>query len=158
MKAYSANPARRYPAIAAALVLSIALACGGCGRSSSAGARAGVHGEVRLDGKPVEAAVIAFHCSEGEKKVIALGIVEKGKYQLDKDKGPLVGRAQVRFEPKPVAEAEFDAAIEKAARTRRSPKLVVMPLPPQYGENSKLTVDVTEDGENKFDFDLKSRP
>jgi len=158
VRTYTANPARRYPGIVAALVLVTALACGGCGRSSSAGARAGVHGEVRLDGKPVEAAVIAFHCSEGAKKVIALGIVENGKYQLDKDKGPLVGRSQVRFEPKPVAEAEFDAAIEKAARTGRSLKLIVMPIPSQYGEHSKLTVDVTEDGENKFDFDLKSRP
>jgi hypothetical protein len=130
---------------------------GGCGSSDSL-ERAAVHGEVRLDGRPLGAAVIAFHCGEGENKVIAFGIVENGKYEIDEEKGPLVGQARVEFQPKPIAEEDIDAAMDEAARRRTRPKLVVMEIPPQYGEQSTFTATVTKDGENKFDFDLKSRP
>lgn len=150
-----ANPARH---LTVALILAALLACGGCGGADSAGVRVAVQGEVKLDGRPLAAAVIAFHCGEGDKKMVAMGIVENGKYQLDAAKGPWVGRARVQFQPKPIAEKDFDAAIEQAARWRQPPKLVVMDMPPQYGEKSTLTVDITQSGENKFDFDLTSRP
>jgi hypothetical protein len=48
--------------------------------------------------------------------------------------------------------------LEQAARERRPPVLDVVAIPPQYGANSNLTAAVTEHGENRFDFDLRSRP
>lgn len=144
--------------MARSLVLSLMLACAGCGSSASVGERAGVQGDVTLDGKPLGAAVISFHGGEGKGKVVAVGLVENGKYAIDAKRGPLVGQARVEVRAKPITEAQFDVAVTEAARRGTRPKLVVMEIPAKYGAKSTLTADVTATGENKFDFNLKSRP
>jgi hypothetical protein len=131
---------------------------GGCGDSGTTGVRAAVRGEVRLDGQPLTAGAIVFHCGEGDDKVTAFGYIENGAYEIAKADGPLVGTARVEFRPKPLEQDQFEAAMDEAAKKRRRPNVDVVAIPPQYGISSNLTADVTEDGENKFDFDLKSRP
>ena len=144
---------RRLGTVAVFLLLAV---CGGCG-SGSPGPRAAVHGEVTLDGKPLKAGVVFFHCGEGDQLVVAQAFVENGKYEIDAEKGPVVGLARVQFQPKPIPEAEFEAALEAASRKRRKPKLVVVEVPEHYRTESTLTAEVTESGDNRFDFELTSR-
>ncbi|HID22761.1 MAG TPA: hypothetical protein EYP14_10220 [Planctomycetaceae bacterium] len=114
-----------------------------------------MHGHVRLDGKPLESAAIVFHSGEEEKEVISFAFVENGTYEIAAKDGPLVGKARVEFQPKPVDQEQFEEALEMATRTRRPVKLTEVVIPPQYvGQNSLLTVEVTEDGDNEFDFEL----
>lgn len=143
-------------ASASAIANLVLLACTGC-TANSDDARVAVHGTVNLDGKPLEAAAIVFHCGNGEDKVTAFGFVENGSYEIAAKEGPLAGQARVEFQPKPVELAEFEAALDQPAARRTRPKLDVVPIPAQYGAKTTLTVNVTADGENKFDFDLTSR-
>jgi hypothetical protein len=145
-------------AIAAALVIAATLTCAGCGAGDPRGVRVAVHGEVTLDEKPLEAGAILFHCGEGEDELVAVGYIENGHYEIARRDGPLVGTARVEFQAKPVSQEDFETAMEVAAEGRRPPSIAVVAIPPQYGKDSKETVDVAKDGENKFDFDLKSRP
>jgi hypothetical protein len=128
----------------------------GCGKADPRGPRVPVHGEVRLDGQPLLAGVILFHCNEGEDKLTAVGYIENGGYAIAKQDGPLVGTARVEFQAKPVPRDQFEAALDEAARTRRRPQLDIVAIPPQYGQASQLTAEVTRDGNQPFDFDLRS--
>lgn len=145
--------------LAAAAVLSAVFTCAGCGGSVDArGKRVAVHGDVKLDGNPLESAAIVFHCGEGENEVTAFAFVEDGAYEIAAKEGPLVGKARVEFQPKPVDQQQYEDALEVAARTRRPVKVTEVVIPPQYvGQNTILSADVTEDGDNKFDFQLTSR-
>ncbi len=142
-----------------AIAVSALFACGGCDSSTDPdGLRVGVNGQVRLDGKPLEAGAILFHSGEGENKVVAFGYIADGAYEIASKDGPRLGMARVEFQAKPVDQGQFEAAMEEAVRWRRRPNLAVVAIPRQYRANSTLTAEVTEDGENNFDFDLKSRP
>lgn len=141
---------------AAACAASLIAGCGGAG--DPAGVRVAVHGEVRLDGKPLEAGVIVFHSNVGAEEVVAFGTVEQGAYQIAAEEGPPAGTARVEFRPQPLPREQFEAAMDEAARTRRKPVVDVVAIPPRYGSGSTLTVAVAEEGDNKFDFDLRSRP
>ncbi len=163
---YMGNPSDGWPAIscrlprlfglcAAVLVLATVVGCGGA--NVSRGPRVAVHGAVTLDGKPLPAAVIAFHCGQGEQEVAVTGTVEDGQYAIDEDAGPWAGKARVAFHPMTIPEEQFDAAMEEAARRRRPPQLNVVEIPPHYGSQPAWTVELTADGDNRFDFDLTSR-
>lgn len=128
----------------------------GCGSADPRGPRVPVHGEVRLDGQPLLAGVILFHCGEGDDKLSAVGTIENGVYAITKQDGPLVGTVRVEFQAKPIPQDQFEAALDEAARTRKRPQLDVVAIPPRYGQSSQLTADVTLDGNNQFDFDLRS--
>jgi hypothetical protein len=54
-------------------------------------------------------------------------------------KGPLVVHKSAPGEP----------ALPPTARER---------IPPEYNSKSKQTIEVTADGDNHFDFDIRSRP
>ncbi len=136
-------------------VFLLSVVCGGCG-SGSPGPRAAVHGAVTLDGKPLKAGVVQFHCCEGDQLMVAQAFVENGKYEIDAEKGPVAGLARVQFHPKPLSEEEFEAALG-ASHGRRKPKLVVAEIPERYGAESTLTAEVAESGDNQFDFELTSR-
>jgi len=149
--------APRSAVCASLLALLALLPCTGCG-SSSEGVRAAVQGKVTLDGKPLEAAAIVFHCGQGEGKITAFGLVENGSFEIAAEEGPLVGKARVEFQPKPIDQATFEEELDKTTSRRRSrPKLTVVDIPLQYGPESTLTAHVTEDGENTFDFALETR-
>ncbi len=139
------------------LAMGCLLLASGCG-SRDPGPRSRVYGEVTLDGRPVEAAAIIFHSQIGKNAHSVYGFVEQGHYEITEEEGPLVGPACVQFQAKPIAPAAYEAALEQVSLRRGSPRLTVVDLPTHYGQQSSLKVDVTLDGENQFDFHLKSRP
>jgi hypothetical protein len=138
-------------------VLVVAIVAGCDGANTARGPRVAVQGAVTLDGKPLQAAVIAFHCGQGEQEAAVTGIVQNGRYAIDADTGPWAGQVRVAFHPMSISEEQFDAAMEEAARQRRPPQLTVIEIPPHYGSQPAWTVQLTADGDNRFDFDLTSR-
>ncbi len=150
----------RFKRISMAISITVAalVTYAGCGGSDPDGVRVSVRGEVKLDGRPLQAGAIVFHCGDGENEVTSVGYIEDGSYDIASDEGPLAGTARVEFQAKPVDQGQFEEAMEEAAKTRRRPNLAVVAIPPHYGPNSNLTRELTVDGENTLDFDLTSRP
>jgi len=145
--------------VSATLLLSVTvMVAGGCGASGDPGPRAGVHGQVTLDGQPLRAGAITFYGGAAEQAVTAVGFIENGTYRIEPNEGPLVGTARVRFSPQPVDQEAFEVALEQAGRRGRRPRLTVVDIPPHYGSRSQLTAEVTLEGDNRFDFHLRSRP
>jgi hypothetical protein len=135
---------------------SLLLACCGCGAEPGA-SRVAVQGRATIDGTPLSSVMIVFRCGQGDNQVTAFGLVENGYYQIEAENGPLPGKARVEFQPKPIERSEFESLLDQSGWSRQHPKLTVVDIPPQFGSASVLTADVAKDGENKIDFDLKSR-
>ena len=132
------------------------LLCGGCGSSDPRSVRVAVRGDVTLDGKPLEAGAIVFHCGEGENKLTSFAFIEQGKYEIPAKEGPLVGVARIEFQPKPIDRSDFETALDEAMTKRKRVNVAVVSIPAKYGPKSKEAVTITEDGEHKFDFALTS--
>lgn len=140
-----------------AVLLLITMLVSGCDSGDPRGRRVAVEGQVLLDDQPLQAGVILFHCGQGDDQMTAFGFIEDGVYAIAKNEGPLVGTARVEFQSKPVSQEELEAALDAAIGTRKRPQLDVVTIPPQYGRDSELTREVTEHGDNRFDFDLRSK-
>ena len=107
-----------------------------------------VEGNVTLDGKPLEAGAIIFQCDAGEEQVTAVGYIENGVYSIEKELGPVVGKARIEFQPKPLAPEAMEAGM------KRGRSMHVVEIPAKYGKDSTLTANVEKSGENRFDYDL----
>jgi hypothetical protein len=139
----SSSNRRLFVGLAAGMVL----VAGGCGRPSHLPELGYVSGTVRLDGRPVVKANVAFEPSEGRP---SLGITDaQGLYTLQFAGGyggAIVGRHTVRIG----TEGYFpgaDGGVEFVAES----------LPATYNTESTLAADV-QLGRNRFDFDLSSQP
>jgi len=117
---------------------------GGCSSRPSALAElAPVTGTVRLDGKPLAAAVVRF---EGAKGQMSFGRTDaEGRYEISfsrQFKGAPIGPAVVRIT------SGLDAPPPPGYRD---------PIPPKYNTDSKLSAEVGK-GANVCDFDLVTSP
>lgn len=124
--------------------------------------RVSVSGTVTLDGQPLEAGAIVFHCAGQAPDGVAItafGFIENGSFDIDADDGPAVGSARVEFRPKPLQREALEEAVDQAAmsRTRRTRQTTIVEIPAQYGEDSELQVELAP-GKNRQDFHLDSRP
>jgi hypothetical protein len=118
----------------------------GCGGRGGEVAREPVSGAVTLDGRPVPSGAITFTPSAGGGSAVVRGIRD-GKYQVDRDEGPLPG--------------SYGVEVVIAQPTGKK-----FPHPAQRGQwldefshrtYANLTADVRPGAENKFDFALSSR-
>ncbi len=135
----------------------------GCGPSNSLGRRA-ISGSVSLDGVPLDQGSIEF-APQGNREGVGTGaMLLNGQYSTSTLKGLPPGKYVVRIssaEPHeknsskrangppgrgtsgPAGPAGFDMTGIKRNR-----------IPARYNAESQLFVEVTEEGENKFDFKL----
>jgi len=101
-----------------------------------------VTGVVTLDDKPLEGASVVFTPQEGGRTNSVGKTDASGAYELTytNKEGAIVGDYKVViFKPKQTPDGEVET------------------LPKMYNEESTLTASVTADGENTFDFKLKSK-
>jgi len=144
--------------ITAAVLLAVLLNSPGCGDAEGPAAkRVRVFGDVTLDGLPLRAGAIVFHCGEGENQVRAVGFIEHGAFDIAEQDGPLAGPARVEFHPKPLPPDQFEQALEQWARSRTPPQLDVVAIPRRYGAESQWTVNIAAETDNELDFPLVSR-
>lgn len=137
------------------LLLSIAIA--GCGGSDGP-PRVAVRGTVTFDGQPLDRGSIEFIPTAGTHGPMAAAEIVDGKYDLDDDLGPVVGKLRVEIHS--IAEPSFalDDPREFAAHKPRISSVAPDRIPPTFNRQSILTATTSESGENTFDFTLTSKP
>jgi hypothetical protein len=121
--------------------------CGGCGPAST---RCAVGGSVTWKGQPLEYGSVTFLTSSGPPGPVGGALIRAGRYDIPASQGLEPGTYRVAISwPGPGGTL---TAEEKAAGA--SPRAKER-IPPQYNDDSRLTVEVQARGTNRFDFDLQ---
>jgi hypothetical protein len=134
-----------------AFVAAIAVLVPGCAKRTD---RLQVSGQVILDGTPLESGSIRFTATNREKFMAAGAMIKDGAYKIPRDKGLVPGTYQV----------EISAPDDKSPLTMtpvgngRSTLVARERIPPEYNTNSTQKIEVTADGDNKFEFNIASKP
>jgi hypothetical protein len=128
----------------------------GCGAEvGERGQRVGVSGQVIFDGQPLTKGRIVFVSDEGAGAVKATALIENGTYAIDEKRGPLASSARVEIHPEILDLGE----LEVARGGDRFKKIDIRPIviPHRYNTRSELTAQISEDGDNAFNFELASK-
>ena len=131
------------------LYLSFLLVCVGCGDGLK---RRPISGQVTFQGTPLDHGRIQFFRLEEPPLAAAGTRIENGGYSMPAELGLDPGSYRVQLD-----------SMERDPTYRPKPgeMLSVPPsrnrLPARYYENSTITVEVTADGPNRFDFDIEDR-
>jgi hypothetical protein len=143
-------PGYRWQWIAALLATSLAL---GCGREGPE--RVAVQGTVTVDGQPLKSGFITFTPMEGTEGPKASAEIAEGKFELDRDRGPMIGKLRVEVR----AEQDLGIALDDPEEfDAKAPRVLPRnPIPPQYNDRSTLVCETSADRPNKFQFDVKTR-
>jgi hypothetical protein len=131
------------------LLAAAVLSLFGCGPRSD---RLSVSGTVTLDGAPLDGGSITFTSMGGQKTLATGAVVENGEYHIPQEKGLRPGTYHVEIN------APDDNAPPVMVRgTPGGPAIPVAPdrIPAEYNVNSKKTVEITPQGDNHFEFDIK---
>jgi hypothetical protein len=123
----------------------------GCGSPPPPPRRGGIHGQVKLDGKPVPKANVRFIALE-PGGVNVLAAVKDGVYEVPEGKGPVKGKYRVEFSvPKPgrrVPNPDVPGAwLEEPIET----------LPARYHRESNYVLDYDPDDPRPYNAELSSR-
>jgi hypothetical protein len=122
---------------------------GGCSRSTG---RQAIEGTVTLDGTPLAEGSIVFLPQPGTKSPTCGGTVLQGHFSIAPAGGAACGTFRVEI-----------TAVRKTGKKVISPKdnqlvdEVQQYIPAKYNQQSELTVTVSEQGPNRFDFPLSSK-
>jgi hypothetical protein len=119
----------------------------GCGGVDDAPATVAVEGEVTFDGKPLPTGEIIFRPAEGNGRADAASIKD-GQYSLECTLG---GKAVTI-----TALREVAGVVVQELETGESGGEVEQYIPETYNDRTTLTADVTESGDNTFNFPLES--
>jgi len=106
-----------------------------------------VQGTVKLDGHPIDAAIV-FRPQKDVKGPQGGGNVVQGRFDVPAKYGAAVGNLHVEIWPR----SEGDVHDIKQTEPPPSP----VAIPARYNKATTLTVETTLDGPNQFDFELTS--
>jgi hypothetical protein len=126
----------------------------GCGGGDSL-PREAVSGTVKFDGAPLKSGMIQFQpTSAGETQAGVAPIID-GRYTVDRSNGLVPGRYQVIVTG---ILAPPEAPKNEMPGDTRPPKAPAKEvIPEKYNARSELAAQVTKEGPNTFDFDLKAK-
>jgi len=136
--------------------LSVIVCCQfiGCTKSDFP-SRCRVEGHVAVDGVPMEKGLITFIPISPTKGPKASGIIEQGEYVIEEDIGPCSGRFLVKITT--VSRAVEAIATKRLSAREKCPLDDSRPVvAPAYDQESQLRAIVSKEGENRFDFEVKS--
>jgi hypothetical protein len=121
-----------------------ALALAGCGSGTR------IQGEVRYGGEPVDMGGIGFllEGAESTPENRATGIIQDGRYTLEKGPPPGTYRVQIYWHKKTGRKI---GPPDQATDERKQA------IPPKYNEKTELKVEI-KPGRNPLDFDLAAAP
>lgn len=147
-----ARPAIRFEMV----MLVLSLAClAGCGRGEVL-QRAPVDGLVTIDGAPLTSGTICFIPTGDTKGPAAAATIEDGTYELPKENGPLVGQHRIEIEATNHLGFELDDERAYAMKVEQGRQMARNPIPESFNRQSKLMIDIPEEGRTNLDFRLKS--
>ena len=133
------------------LGLCLALLVAGCGKGDAN--RGAIHGQVKLNGRPLERGSILLASLDGVQRIVTGAEIVDGEYRLTRANGPGVGwnRVEIRalrktgkMVPKPYA--PHGTMVEESVEA----------IPAQFNSASTLKVEVKA-GDNSANFEVDSR-
>jgi len=139
-----------------ALLIVTGVSLSGCGvEVDERGQRVEVSGQVTIDGQPLKKGRIVFVSDEGAGAVKATALIQDGTYLIDEQTGPVASTARVEIHPEILELGE----LEVARGGDRFKKIDVRPIviPHRYNTRSELTAEISESGDNAFNFELASK-
>lgn len=139
------------PVIVRCLFIFALLIVTGCGNQGPP--RVAVQGTVQFDGKPVPDGSIRFIPLEGTPGPESAAAIVDGKYLLDEDTGPPIGK--LRVEIRQGATIPPGLTNDHSAALPKKYQLPQNKIPPQFNDRSSLSVETVLGSMNTFDFDLK---
>jgi hypothetical protein len=135
-----------------ALVMSMLVLCAGCGPRSD---RLELSGAVTLDGAPLDGGSIQFSSLEGEKLIGTGAMISGGEYFVTQEKGLPPGTYRVEI-------SAPDTSVPPVRLRTPSGELGIPTaperIPAEYNVNSNQTIQVDDDSDNHFEFDIMSKP
>lgn len=134
------------------LLAPLILCLASCGHNTDGPARVPVEGEVTFHGQPLHSGSILFIPTSGTTGPRTGATIESGRYRLDDDRGPVVGTLRVEIRAAPRIGYDITEPTETVKHIGEP--LPRNEIPPQYNDNSVLTVTTTAAGDNQFDFHL----
>jgi hypothetical protein len=124
------------------------LSASGCNRNPSG--RLALGGDVTLDGVPLESGSIQF-MSTAPGAAATGAVITAGRFDIPADKGLPAGKYTVSISspdekapPVPVPGTAFSAPPER--------------IPREYNVDSQQMIEVTADGDNDFEFNIRTKP
>jgi len=139
---------QRFDSFALLVVLAVNLI--GCGPRTD---KLSLSGNVTLDGSPLDKGTIQF-TTLGEGKLQSTGsAIQDGAYHIPAEKGLLPGTYRVEL-----SSPDGNAPPVRVAAYPGGPTIPVVPdrIPAEYNIDSSKSVEVTQDGDNQFDFAVTS--
>lgn len=131
----------------------------GCGEANPLG-RQGLSGEVRFAGELLDQGTIEF--SPVDPNGVSSGtIIQQGKYEIPAHQGVPAGAYKVRImspedkEEEP-EEPSAPPGPEAMAQGPRQPPPAQERIPAEYNTKTKVLIEVTTKGPQKFDFDIQA--
>ncbi|MDZ4819285.1 MAG: hypothetical protein SGJ20_09960 [Planctomycetota bacterium] len=143
------------------LLATMSLTVIGCGRAGVE--RASIDGNVSINGQPVESGSIRFISLEPGGGPSVGGQIQDGKYDIDEQKGPTLGKhrveVQVPFRTGRKIRSPFALPPTNPAEATDPAAMVdewAEKAPPQYNTKSTLSVTI-EPGQNEHDIEMRSK-
>lgn len=129
------------------LLMLVALLAAGCG--SGGPARSAVEGTVTIGGQPLPAGRIIFTPVSPNTGPAVTARIAGGRYQTAKAAGPVIGKNRVEVE----ADLNLGFALddEEAFAKRGAVQIPPSPIPPGFGINPELSVDIKSGETNQYD-------
>jgi hypothetical protein len=131
--------------------LALAFLVAGCGPANPLGRKA-LYGDVKLDGQPLNAGAIEFH-PLAQGGVQSGGLIKAGTYSIPAHEGATLGKYRVviydTYETPPLPAGHMPGDDLPPAP---KPK-----VPPEWNSKSQNTIEVTEKGPYKFNFDIVTK-
>ncbi len=128
----------------------------GCGPGNPLG-RKPVSGRITLNDKPLEYGNISFDPIERNGGIRSGALITDGAYVMDDEGGLPPGKYKVRIfaaKPNPPDMKGPDGG-ELPGPASELPGQSL--IPPQYNVQSDIVREVTDDGDNEFNFDIKTQ-
>jgi hypothetical protein len=121
----------------------------GCGQANELGRRA-IAGQVSFRGKPLELGTVRFQ-PQDVKGVASGASIRDGKFEIPEEQGLPPGSYRVQLS----AAAGGQPAVDPNAPPGQSHIVAKELIPPAFNSQSKLVVEVSANGENRFDFTVQ---
>lgn len=148
---YLARVTRAPSAMMALFGLLLLFTAVGCGPAASSDGRKPITGNISLNGSPVLSGSIRFEPEGGQ--TASGSTIAEGKYEIPADKGLMPGKYRVFIN---ATEPDSDQrSVEDLMNNPGPPKKELIPA--KYNKKSDVTVEVTQEGPNQFDFAIESK-
>ena len=106
-----------------------------------------------MEGQPLKEGPISFFPQLDTKGPTAGASIVDGKFTINAKKGPLPGKFHVQITATRLTGRKIPAPPPGCGYTCE----IEQYLPARYNTKSELEAEVTEDGPNRFEFDLSSK-